>query len=269
MLGERPAAPTWAAKAICLVIATACLLPQPACTRPGPPPTEEYRVLRVVPHDPDGYTQGLVFMDGHLFESTGRYGRSALRELDPASGRILRSRPLGAEYFGEGLAAVRGQLVQLTWKEGIAFVIDPASLEVVRTHRYEGEGWGLCSEGDAVFMSNGTDTLYQRDPTSFAVVNRVPVTRSGFPLSRLNELECVGPHILANVFLTDEIVRIDKVTGEVVGTLDGYALAGSGRRPSDPNAVLNGIAYDPARGTYFVTGKLWPSLLEIALASGS
>jgi len=210
-----------------------------------------------------------VFLDGHLFESTGQYGRSALRELDPATGRILRSRDLGAEYFGEGLAAVRGQLVQLTWKEGVAFVIDPASLEVVRTQSYEGEGWGLCSDGETVFMSNGTDTLYQRDPMSFSVVNRVPVTKGGFPLSRLNELECVGRHILANVFLSDEIVRIDKVTGEVVGTLDGYALAGSGRRPSDPNAVLNGIAYDPAKGTYFVTGKLWPSLLEITLAIGN
>ena len=249
------------------VVLTVCLLvPQPACDRAGPPPQEEYRILRVLPHDAEGYTQGLVFLDGRLFESTGQYGRSSVRELDPASGAVLRSRSLGEEYFAEGLAAVRGELVQLTWKEGVAFVIDPRSLDVVRTYGYEGEGWGLCFDGTTVFMSNGTDTLYRRDPESFAIVGRLPVTKAGFPLSRLNELECVGQTILANVFLSDDIVRIDKTTGHVTGIIDGYGLAGSGRRPDDPNAVLNGIAYEPTRGTLFVTGKLWPSLLEIALA---
>lgn len=218
-----------------LVVLLACLLvPQPACNQPGPPPTEEYRVLGVLPHDAEGYTQGLVFLNGRLFESTGQYGRSSIRELDPSTGTVLRSRPLTEEYFGEGLAAVGGRLVQLTWKEGRAFVIDPESLDVVGTHTYEGEGWGLCSDGTAVFMSNGTDTLYQRDPQSFAIVDRLGVTKAGFPLSGLNELECVGRTILANVFLTDEIVRIDKATGRVTGVIDGYWLAGRSQVDARP-----------------------------------
>ena len=249
-----------------LVVLIACLLvPQPACNQPGPPPVEEYRILTVVPHDAGSYTQGLVFLDGRLFESTGQYGRSSLRELEPATGTVLRSRPLTEEYFGEGLAVVGDRLVQLTWKEGVAFVIDPETLDVVRTYTYEGEGWGLCSDGTTVFMSNGTDTLYQRDSQSFAIVDRLPVTKAGFPLSGLNELECVGESILANVFLSDEIVRIDKSTGRVTGVIDGYWLAGPGQRPADPNAVLNGIAYEPTRGTLFITGKLWPAMLEITL----
>jgi glutamine cyclotransferase len=219
----------------------------------------------VIPRDGDGYTQGLVFLGGRLFESTGQYARSSVRELDPATGAVLRSRPLPEQYFGEGLAAVGGKLVQLTWKEGVAFVIDPESLDVVGTHTYEGEGWGLCSDGTTVFMSNGTDTLYVRDPQSFAIVDRIPVTKSGFPLSGLNELECLGETILANVFLKDDIVRIDKKTGHVTGVINGYWLAGPGRRPTDPNAVLNGIAYEPTAGTLLVTGKLWPAIVEIAL----
>ena len=114
-------------------------------------------------------------------------------------------------------------------------------------------------------MSNGTDTLYQRNPQSFAIDKRIPVTEAGFPVRRLNELECVGQTILANVFESDKIVRIDKATGKVVSEIDGYGLAGSGDQPDNANAVLNGIAYDPAKNTYFITGKLWPSLLEIAL----
>jgi len=249
-----------------VVVLLACfLVPQPACNQDGPPPAEEYRVVRVLPHDAEGYTQGLVFLDGRLFESTGQYGRSSLRELDPATGTVLRSMPLAEEYFGEGLAVVRDKLVQLTWKEGIAFVIDPEALNVVQTYTYEGEGWGLCSDGTTVFMSNGTDTLYQRDSGSFAIVDRLPVTKAGFPLSGLNELECIGESILANVFLSDEIVRIDRSTGRVTGVIDGYWMAGPGRRPADANAVLNGIAYEPTSGTLFITGKLWPAMLEIAL----
>lgn len=218
-------------------------------------------------HDPKSFTQGLVFLGGRLFESTGEYGHSSIRELDPNSGVTLRSRALDKKYFGEGLAAVHGRLVQLTWKAGVAFVIDPSSLGVVHTYHYEGEGWGLCADGEGVFMSNGSDTLYQRDPDSFAVTKRIPVTKAGFPVRRLNELECVGQTILANVFMSDEIVRIDKATGKVVGDIDGYGLAGSGHRPDDANAVLNGIAYDSAKGTYLVTGKLWPTMLEIVLGN--
>lgn len=241
------------------------LLAQLACGGQRPPPSVRYRVLRVLPHDPQAFTQGLVFLDGRLFESTGQYGHSAVRELDPNTGAVLRSRSLDKRYFGEGLAAVQGRLVQLTWKAGVAFVIDPASLNVVRTYEYAGEGWGLCSDGNAVFMSNGSDTLYERDPGSFAITKRIPVTEAGFPLRRLNELECVGQSVFANVFESDKIVRIDKITGKVVSQMDGYGLAGSGHRPDDPDAVLNGIAYDAAKGTYLVTGKLWPSLLEISI----
>lgn len=242
---------------IFLVLATS------GCDRPVP--TEEYRVLRTLPHDPLAFTQGLVLRDGVLYESTGRHGTSSVRKVDLISGEVLAIRDLPEEYFGEGLALVGSELIQLTWQSGLAFVYDSETLEPQRTFEYEGEGWGLCFDGEALFMSDGSDKLRRRDPQTFDVIEEIPVTKDGFSVWRLNELECVGGEILANVYQTNRIVRIDKQTGEVAAEIDGYGLSVASRRAPDPEAVFNGIAFDPATGHFYVTGKLWPDLFEIEI----
>jgi glutaminyl-peptide cyclotransferase len=226
-----------------------------------------YQILRTLPHDTLAYTQGLVFHDGFLFESTGKYGTSDVRKVDLESGEILQSVSLSDDHFGEGLAQVGSELVQLTWKAGLAFVYDIESLALKKTLNYQGEGWGLCYDGESLFMSNGTNRLARRDPSTFEVVQEIRVTEGGFSVSQLNELECVGDHIYANVFMTTRIVRIDKRSGEVVGELDGFSLSAAARRRADPEAVMNGIAHDPIRGVFFLTGKYWQDLFEVRIPS--
>jgi glutamine cyclotransferase len=225
----------------------------------------DYQIVRTLPHDPEAYTQGLVFKDGFLFESTGRYGSSSVRKTDPETGEILQITQLGEEYFGEGLALVGSELFQLTWKTGVAFVYDSDSLTLERTLKYDGEGWGLCFDGESLFMSDGTDRLVRRDPATFTEIGALKVTENGFPVWRLNELECVGNHIFANVYETTRILRIEKATGRVVSEIDGFPLSAAAKRAPDPGAVMNGIAYDPETGAFFLTGKLWQSLFEVRL----
>ncbi len=220
-------------------------------------------VVRSFPHDPGAYTQGLLLHEGLLYESTGRYGESTLREVDPRTGEVLRQIALDSVYFGEGLARVENRLIQLTWKEGRAFVYDIESFEQVGEFEYDTEGWGLCYDGEVLWMTSGSHMLYRRDPDTFALLGGVPVTRNGNPVRQLNELECVGPHVYANLFQTDRIVRIDKRTGSVVAEIDATALIPEGGRPSDPEAVLNGIAYDPNSETFYLTGKLWRTMFEV------
>jgi len=224
-----------------------------------------YELRRTLPHDAQAYTQGLLVRDGVFFESTGRYGSSELRRVDVATGRVLASHALSEDHFGEGLALVGDRLIQLTWKAGLAFVHDVATLAPVDTLEYEGEGWGLCHDGESLFMSDGSGTLQRRDPDTFDLVERIAVTRDGFSARNLNELECVGYDIYANIYQSDEIVRIDKGTGEITGRLDAYPLSLAAGRPADPGAVFNGIAHDERTGTFFVTGKLWPAIFEIAI----
>lgn len=235
----------------------------PGCD--GPLPVQEFSVVRTLPHDQDAYTQGLVYHRGLLYESTGQLGKSSLRKVSPETGEVLSLHPLPEEYFGEGLALVGSELVQLTWKAGLAFVYDLETLTVQRTMEYEGEGWGLCFDGESLFMSDGSSRLYRRDPATFEVLEELTVTEGGFSVRSLNELECVGAEILANVFQTNRIVRIEKTTGKVLSELDGYSLSLASKRPPNPEAVLNGIAHDPATGNLFVTGKLWPDLFEIQI----
>ena len=231
-------------------------------------PELDYELRRTLPHDPEAYTQGLLIHDGMFFESTGQYGKSQLRQVDIATGSVQRSHALPEEYFGEGLALVGDKLVQLTWKAGLAFVYDAATLVQEKTFEYDREGWGLCYDGEWLFMSDGTGNLLRRDPETFDLVGEIRVTRSGFSVRNLNELECVGDHIYANIYLSDEIVRIDKATGEITGELNAYSLLLATPRPQDPGAVFNGIAFDSASGTFYVTGKLWPTMFEIALTGG-
>jgi glutamine cyclotransferase len=233
-----------------------------------PVSNQDFSVIRTLPHDSHAYTQGLVFSEGVLYESTGRYGESSVRKVDPETGEVLSIRVLPDEYFGEGLALVGRELFQLTWKSGVAFVYDVDSLTQKRTYSYTGEGWGLCFDGESLFMSNGSDRLTRRDPETFEPLEEIQVLKDGFSVWRLNELECVGNEIFANVYQTNRIVRIDKQTGQVVSEMDGYQLSLASKRPPDAEAVFNGIAHDPETGFFYVTGKLWPDLFEIQLLGG-
>ena len=184
------------------------------------------------------------------------------------TGEVLRHTPLAEEYFGEGLALVGSELYQLTWKSGIAFVYDAESLGLLRTLEYEGEGWGLCYDGEALYMTDGTDRLVRRDPSTFEVLEEHQVTANGLSVWRLNELECVGEFIYANVYPSARILKIDKLTGRAVSELDGFRFTAEAGRIADPEAVLNGIAHDPQTGSFFVTGKLWDRLFEIEITGG-
>jgi glutaminyl-peptide cyclotransferase len=226
-----------------------------------------FQIAATFPHDPAAYTQGLLFHDGFLFESTGQWGASTIRKVDAQSGEVVASTALDSMYFAEGLARVGSELIQLTWKAGVAFVYDLERLDVLREFQYSGEGWGLCYDGSALFMSDGTSTIVRRDPTTFEVLSQIDVKARGFSQSNLNELECVGDHIYANVYLTNRIVRIDKLTGEIGGELDGFELSVASRKPQGREAVLNGIAYIPETGIFLVTGKLWPTLFALRLTA--
>lgn len=221
-------------------------------------------VLAVLPHDTTAFTQGLAFHGGYLYESTGRYGASSVRRLDPATGAVLDARALGPEHFGEGLAVVEGRLLQLTWKEKVAFLYDAATLAPRDTVPFDSDGWGACWDGEAVLTTSGGPVLRRRDPATLEVTGQVQVTEDGEPLWQVNELECVPPHVLGNVFGSDDIVRIDAATGEVLERIDLASLVPEELRGS-PDAVANGIAWDPASDTYYLTGKLWPVLYRVRL----
>lgn len=227
----------------------------------APAQTLKAKVHRTIPHDPAAFTQGLLWWKGKLYESTGRRGQSELRRIDPASGDVERRVPIGVFFFGEGLALANGRLAMLTWQAERAFFFDVATLRRVAVKRYRGEGWGLCHDGARFVMSNGTDTLAFRDTDSFAVRGQARVRWRGAPLTGLNELECVGDSVYANVFGEDFLVRIDAASGRVTQRLDAAGLLDAeAARDAD---VLNGIAYDPGAERFYLTGKLWPLLFEV------
>ena len=233
---------------------------------PSAPAEYDYRVVESFPHDPEAFTQGLLFRDGRLFESTGGYGTSTLREVDLETGRVLRERRLGEGLFGEGLALVGDRLVQLTWREGVGFVYDARTLRTVGSFAYEGEGWGLASDGERVVMSDGTATLRFLDPATFEESGRIQATGPEGPVAGLNELELVGGVLYANVWRTDRIAMIDPENGRLRGWLDLAGILPVVFR-RETTAELNGIAHDPATGRLFVTGKRWPRLFEIELVA--
>jgi glutamine cyclotransferase len=241
-----------------------------ACAKPSARPALaasaaelRLKVVRTFPHDPRAFTQGLLFFEGKFFESTGLYGRSSLRRVDPDSGVVESGVDLPADLFGEGLARVGGRLVQLTWQSKRALVWNLATLRKEREFSYQGEGWGLCFDGRHLIMSDGSDTLALRDPESFAKVGEIVVRRAGRPLRNLNELECVEGIVYANVWQDSHIARVDARTGEVTGWIDASGLlAPEEARSAD---VLNGIAYLPATGHLVVTGKLWPRVFEVEI----
>ena len=221
-------------------------------------------VIAVIPHSTDDFTQGLVWNDGRLFQSTGRYGESHLQELDPETGEVVREVALDEQYFGEGLALVDDQLVQITWREDTALIYDLETFEQTGTFEYDTEGWGLCSDGESIYMTDGSSTLYQRDSETFEIVAEITVTLDGQAVPQLNELECVEDSVYANVWYTDAIIRIDKESGAITGIVDMRGLLSAQERSRlAEGAVLNGIAYNAEDDTFYVTGKLWPALYEI------
>ena len=198
-----------------------------------------------------------------MYESTGQYGRSSLRKVRLEDGKVLAQRKLETRFFGEGLSLVGERLVQLTWRSGLAFVSDLATLEELATLRYDGEGWGLCYDGTALVMSNGSSILEFRDPKSMALLRKVSVSKNGRLVQKLNELECVGSEIYANIWQRNEIVRIDPKTGHVTASIDASGLLS--RIEAMRADVLNGIAYKPESKTFLLTGKLWPQVFEVEL----
>ena len=232
--------------------------------RRGTVPVYTYRVVNVYPHDPDAFTQGLVFENGVLYEGTGLWGYSSLRKVALETGTVLQLCALSSQYFGEGIVIWADQIVQLTWRSYVGFVYDKGSFAPLREFSYPTEGWGITHDGSRLIMSDGTSTLRFWDPETFAEVGQVEVRDNGVPVTRLNELEYIEGEVYANVWQTDRIARIDPQTGQVVGWIDltGLLGVGSSRKAAD---VLNGIAYDAENDRLFVTGKLWPQLFEIEL----
>ena len=228
------------------------------------PVADTYKIVHVYPHDDQAYTQGLIFRDGFLYESTGLYGRSSLRKVKLDTGEVVQQRPLDARYFAEGLTEWRGELLQLTWRSEIGFIYDMATFTPRRTFTYSGEGWGLTHDGTSLILSDGTSVLRFIDPSTFRETRRVVVRDGNTPVTDLNELECVEGEVFANVWHTNRIARIAPATGRVNGWIDLTGLMSAPFR-LDPEAVLNGIAYDAAGKRLFVTGKLWPRLFEIQI----
>lgn len=217
-------------------------------------------VVRTLPHDASAFTQGLVFHEGRLLESTGLRGRSSLRLVVPETGAVERRVDVASDLFGEGLALVGSELVQLTWQERVALRYD-LDFTPRGTFAYEGEGWGLCYDGTRLVMSDGSSRLTFRDPKTFAAIGSVVVTSDGVPLKNLNELECVGSLVYANVWQTDTIVRIEAASGRVLTRVDASGLLSPAEAARAD--VLNGIAFDAKSGHFFLTGKLWPKLFEV------
>lgn len=226
--------------------------------------TAGYEVAHVYPHDPSAYTQGLIFLDGTLYEGTGLEGRSSLRRIQLESGKVLQRYDLPKEYFGEGITDWGDELYQLTWRSGTCFVYDRISFRLVRTFHYPGEGWGLTHDEKHLIMSDGTAKLRILDPASFRQVKRITVKYKGRPVENLNELEYVHGAIFANVWMSDRIAIISPRSGKVEKWLDLSGIL-PGHDSVNGNAVLNGIAYDAKTDRIFVTGKLWPKLFEIRL----
>ena len=253
-------------RCLLILMLSAAIAPTSA-ERPAPQQVDGYQIVHTYPHDSHAFTQGLIYVDGHLFESTGQNGRSSLRMVDLYTGQVLQKHDLPAEYFGEGLTDWGSTLIQLTWKTHKGFVYDRFSFSLQRTFEFEGEGWGLTHDRTQLIMSDGSSHLRFLDPKTFKEARRIRVTdEAGRAIENLNELEYVHGEIYANIWHSDAIVRISPRTGRVIGRIDLSGIIYK-RELHDPEAVLNGIAYDSTGDRFFVTGKLWPKLFEIRVVA--
>jgi len=246
--------------------------PEAVDTDPWPAPLEDehqlwtVRVVDRLPHDPAAFTQGLEFTDFGLLEGTGRRGESTLRSVSPNTGAWSIQHELDDDYFGEGITQSGDEIIQLTWQAGIALRYDARTLEPLATSSYEGEGWGICSGLTGLWMSNGTAELTRRDAVTFSPLETVTVRRDGSSIDNLNELECIGDHVVANVWKSNEILVIEPATGAVLATIDAGELSNE-IGPTEEVAVLNGIA-DMGDGTLLLGGKLWPTFFVVEVVTG-
>lgn len=227
-------------------------------------PTYDYEIVHVFPHDPDAFTQGLVFHEGNFLESTGEVGHSSLRRVEIETGRVLQRVDVPPPYFAEGVTLLNGKIYQLTWQHQLGFVYDALTFEKTGEFKYTGEGWGLTTDGQSLILSDGTNRIRFLDPSNFQVTKMISVLDGHTAVQEINELEYVQGEIYANIWHANRICRIDPNTGRVVGWINLAGLLAPGE-VQDEEAVLNGIAYDQTSGRLFVTGKLWPKVFEIRL----
>lgn len=232
--------------------------------RDGGVPLYSFKVVNTWAHDSEAYTQGLIYTDGVLYESTGRYGLSSLRKVELTTGKVLKKVDVDSHYFAEGMTLFQGKIFQLTWKAQKGFIYD-TDFNRTGEFTYEGEGWGLTHDAESLIMSDGTSQIRFLDPHTFKVQRTISVLDNGKPLLELNELEYIHGEIFANIWQTDRIVRIDPHDGKILGWVDMTGLLKLKDNYDKPVDVLNGIAYDEAGDRLFVTGKLWPKLFEIRL----
>ena len=248
--------------AVALLAAAAC-----APTAAQQTPVSSARVVNAYPHDPEAFTQGLLWLDGKLYESTGLNGRSTIREVRLDDGKVLRSVSLPQRHFGEGIVDWGDELYSLTWQDQVGFRWNRADFRQTGSFNYPGEGWALTRDGRNIYMSDGSAQLRVLEPKTMKELRRIDVTDAGAPVGNLNELEYVKGEILANIWLTSRIARIDPASGRVKGWIDLAPLAAQAG-VVDPDSVLNGIAYDAKGDRLFVTGKNWPKLFEIEVEPG-
>jgi glutamine cyclotransferase len=235
------------------------------------PAAISYDVVNEYPHDPAAFTEGLEYVNGYLYESVGNYGSSDIRKVDLKTGKVLVSTKMDARYFGEGLTVLNGKIYQLTYREGTGFVYDLATLRKERSFSIAtAEGWGMTNNGSSLIFDDGTNVLHYIDPATFKELKQLAVTDEHGPVNEINELQLIKGYIYANIWRTDYLIKIDTVTGHVVGRADlsdlrqRTGIAAPGNDPTGPD-VLNGIAYDATTNRIFITGKNWPKLMEVKL----
>ena len=258
-----------------LALAVTCFQCQPGASgdvtpkKPDPPPNAPvpkygYQIVNMLPHDSNAFTQGLILSDGKFLESTGQEGFSSLRRVEPDSGKILKKVDVPEPYFAEGITLLNGKIYQLTWQHQIGFIYDAQSFERVGQFNYSGEGWGLTTDGTSLILSDGTNRIRFLDPSDFHVTKTIEVLDNKSPVKELNELEFVQGEIYANIWHDNRIATINPENGRVTAWIDLNGMMPEGEL-RDSEAVLNGIAYDPANNKLFVTGKLWPRIFEIRI----
>jgi len=254
------------------IVLLAAALAAAACgpaSEAGDIPEYTYRVIHTYPHDNHAFTQGLLYLNGFLYEGTGQNAESSIRKVELATGKVLQQHDIPEAYFGEGIVNWKDRLIEITWTTQVGFIYDLATFQLKSQFQYPGQGWGLTQDGKRIVMSDGTPQIRFWDPETLAELGRINVTAAGVPVQDLNELEWVKGEIYANIWQTDRIARIDPNNGRVVGWIDCSGLLNPHDRVGGEGAVLNGIAYDASTDRLFVTGKLWPKLFEIRLVKKS
>lgn len=252
-----------------VITALTCLQTSAQEIETGEIPVYTYRIINIYPHDSTAFTQGLVYYNGFLYESTGLWGQSSLRKVDLTTGKVLQVYHLPKVYFGEGITLWHDKIIQLTWKSNTGWIYNYQTFEKLANFSYPTEGWGITHDGQKLIMSDGTDKLYFLEPTTLKKMGHLQVHAQGKPIVNLNEMEYIEGEIFANIWKSNYIARISPQTGQVLGWIDLTGLIDkiklvSGSRPKN---VLNGIAYDDQKKRLFVTGKLWPKLFEIEIQS--